>query len=210
MTGFPVPTISYQWKSGEDVVGTDSSTYTVVPGDAGKDITVNITATNAYGPATGTSDPTANVVGSSNANLTALALSTGSLSTTFDSATTSYNASVANTVASGYTVTPTKSDSNASFVQYLGASGTNLFTGALAVGANIIRTVVTAQDGTTTKTYTVTVTRASNPCAPKLCQTITFPRPANMLTTTADQLLSATSTSGLPMYYLLILPYARL
>jgi len=85
-------------------------------------------------------------------------------------------------------------------VQYLGASGATAFTGALVVGANIIRTVVTAQDGVTSKTYTVTVTRATA-CAPKLCQTITFPRPANMLTTSADQLLSATSTSGLTVVF---------
>ena len=45
------------------------------------------------------------------------------------------------------------------------------------------------------------VVTASNPCAPKLCQTITFTRPANMLTTTGDQLLSATSTSGLPVVF---------
>lgn len=96
------------------------------------------------------------------ATLSALALSAGTLSPTFSSGTTSYTASVANSVESGYTVTPTKSDSNATTVQYLGASGTTAFTGALAVGPNIIRTVVTAQDGTTTSTYTVTVTRLSN------------------------------------------------
>jgi tRNA threonylcarbamoyladenosine modification (KEOPS) complex Pcc1 subunit len=96
------------------------------------------------------------------ATLSALALSSGTLSPTFASGTTSYTASVANSVATGYTVTATKSESNATIVQYLGANGTTAFTGALAVGPNVIRTVVTAQDGTTSSTYTVTVTRLSN------------------------------------------------
>jgi len=96
------------------------------------------------------------------ATLSALALSSGTLSPTFASGTTSYTASVANSVATGYTVTATKSESNATIVQYLGANGTTAFTGALDVGPNVIRTVVTAQDGTTSSTYTVTVTRLSN------------------------------------------------
>jgi len=99
---------------------------------------------------------------SSVATLSNIALSSGTLSPTFDSATENYTASVANSVATGYTVTPTKSNGGASFVQYLGATGTTNFTGALAVGSNVIRTVVTASDGTTTKTYTVTVTRAGS------------------------------------------------
>jgi uncharacterized repeat protein (TIGR02543 family) len=67
---------------------------------------------------------------------------------------------VANSVATGFTVTATKSQSSATTNQYLGATGTTAFVGNLSVGANIIRTVVTAQDGTT-NTYTVTVTRAA-------------------------------------------------
>ena len=97
---------------------------------------------------------------SSDATLSNLTLSSGTLSPTFASATESYTASVSNTVSTGYTVTATKTNSGASVVQYLGATGTTAFTGALSVGANVIRTVVTAGDGTTTKTYTVTVTRA--------------------------------------------------
>jgi uncharacterized repeat protein (TIGR02543 family) len=96
------------------------------------------------------------------ATLSALALSSGTLSPTFASSTESYTTSVANSIATGYTVTATKSDSGATTVQYIGATGTTPFTGALAVGANVIRTVVTAADGTTIKTYTVTVTRAAS------------------------------------------------
>lgn len=96
------------------------------------------------------------------ATLSALTLSSGTLSPTFASGTTSYAALVANSVATGYTVTPTVTQANATVVQYLGSTGTTNFTGALSVGENVIRVVVTAQDGTTTSTYTITVTRASN------------------------------------------------
>jgi uncharacterized repeat protein (TIGR02543 family) len=99
--------------------------------------------------------------GSADATLTDLSLSSGTLSPVFASETSSYTASVANSVSTGFTVTPTKSQSAATTIQYLGATGTTVFAGNLSVGANIIRTVVTAQDGTTTNTYTVTVTRAA-------------------------------------------------
>jgi hypothetical protein len=114
------------------------------------------------GTTTNTYTVTVTRAGSNIATLSALALSSGTLSPTFASGTTSYTATVANSVATDYTVTPTKTESNATTIQYLGATGTNLFTGALAVGPNVIRTVVTAQDGTTTSIYTVTVTRLSN------------------------------------------------
>jgi uncharacterized repeat protein (TIGR02543 family) len=95
---------------------------------------------------------------SSNANLSALTLTARTLSPSFDAGTISYTASVKNSDSS-ITITATKSDSNATIIQYLGATGTTAFTGSLSAGANVIRTVVTAQDGTV-KTYTVTVTRA--------------------------------------------------
>ncbi|MDQ1233984.1 hypothetical protein QE450_001482 [Paenibacillus sp. SORGH_AS306] len=100
---------------------------------------------------------------STNANLSALSISSGTLSPTFASGTTSYTASVANATTS-LTVTPTVADSTAS-VKVNGVtvtSGTASGAIALAVGSNTITTVVTAQDGTTTKTYTITVTRAGS------------------------------------------------
>jgi len=60
--------------------------------------------------------PTSVISSSNNAALSRLALSTGTLSPVFASGTTTYTASVASTVATGYSVTPTKSDSNASVV----------------------------------------------------------------------------------------------
>ncbi|UUZ47827.1 cadherin-like beta sandwich domain-containing protein [Massilia sp. B-10] len=77
--------------------------------------------------------------------------------------TTSYTASVGNATTS-LTVTPTRSDANASIT----VNGVAVISGnasgaiALSVGSNTITTIVTAQDGTTTKTYTVTVTRAGS------------------------------------------------
>ena len=123
---------------------------------------VNIVVTAQDGTTTKTYTVTVTRAASAVATLSNLTLSSGTLSPAFASATESYSASVANSVATGYTVTPTKSNSDATTVQYLGATGTTAFTGALAVGPNVIRTVVTAQDGTTTKTYTVTVTRLSS------------------------------------------------
>ena len=99
------------------------------------------------------------------ATLSNLALSSGTLSPAFSSATENYTATVDNSVATGYAVTPTKTDAGANTVQYLGATGTTAFTGALNIGANVIRTVVTAADNVTTKTYTVTVTRPGSTVA---------------------------------------------
>ena len=99
------------------------------------------------------------IIASSNANLTSLVISSGTLSPIFDSSTVTYTATVASTLASGFSATATRNDLNASVVQFVGASGTTSFTGNLSAGENIIRTIVTAQNGTTIKTYTLTVTR---------------------------------------------------
>jgi hypothetical protein len=99
---------------------------------------------------------------SNNANLSNLVLSGGTLNPAFASGTTSYTADVANSVAS-ITVTPTASDTNAT----VRVNGTIVASGSasgainLNVGANTITIGVTAQDGVTTRTYTVTVTRAN-------------------------------------------------
>ena len=98
---------------------------------------------------------------SSNSDLSALSISSGTLSPAFANGTKSYTASVGHGVSS-ITVTPTVADSNATVT----VNGTTIASGNasgvinLNVGANIITVVVTAQDGATTSTYTVTVTRA--------------------------------------------------
>ena len=99
---------------------------------------------------------------STNADLSNLTLSAGVLSPVFAAATTSYTTNVANGINS-ITATPTSADVNSTITVNGNAvtSGTPSGAIALAVGPNVITTVVTAQDAVTTKTYTVTVTRAA-------------------------------------------------
>ncbi|MFN0130340.1 MAG: cadherin-like beta sandwich domain-containing protein [Verrucomicrobiales bacterium] len=96
------------------------------------------------------------------ANLADLVLSAGTLSPAFAAATTSYMASVSATTAS-VTVTPITADATAT-VQVNGvpvASGSASGAIALSVGSNLLTIAVTAEDGVTTKTYTVNVTRSA-------------------------------------------------
>ncbi len=102
-----------------------------------------------------------------NAYLTGLSLSAGSLSPEFLLETTSYAAGVANATDS-ITVTPTKSGTNASIeARVNGGSFSTVVSGSpsaalpLNVGANTVEVRVTAEDGVTTKTYIVAVTRAA-------------------------------------------------
>jgi hypothetical protein len=97
---------------------------------------------------------------SSDATLSNLIISSGTLTPAFASGTISYTDSVAHNMAS-ITVTPTVHESHATVT----VNGTTVASGSasgaitLSVGANPITVVITAQD-TTTKTYTVTVTGA--------------------------------------------------
>ena len=123
-------------------------------------VTIVVTAQNS---ATKTYTVTVTRAVSTNNNLSALALSSGTRSPAFAAGTTSYTASVSNATTS-LTVTPTMADASGSVT----VNGVTVTSGAasgaiaLNVGANTVTTVVTAQDGTTTKTYTVTVTRAAS------------------------------------------------
>jgi uncharacterized delta-60 repeat protein len=92
---------------------------------------------------------------STNADLSALTIDSGTLSPVFAAGTTDYTASVANSVTS-MTVTGSKADSTAT------VSANNGVSQALSVGANTITITVTAQDGTTVKNYVVNVTRAAS------------------------------------------------
>ena len=110
---------------------------------------------------------------SDDATLSDLALTDASdnaiaaLSPSFASDTTSYSATVANSV-SQITVAPTANDSNAD-IEYLDDSDATLtdadtstaaFDFDLDVGPNVVKVKVTAEDGTTTETYTVRIRRA--------------------------------------------------
>ena len=94
--------------------------------------------------------------GCTNASLSSLSISGATLVPAFSRSVTSYTTTVPNSTDS-VDVSATTSDGNASFTIN---GGTNA-TVALAVGDNTISIVVTAEDGTTTRTYTIVVTRAS-------------------------------------------------
>jgi autotransporter-associated beta strand protein len=98
------------------------------------------------------------IAASTNADLSDLVSSVGALTPTFDSGTLAYTASVPYP-ASSITVTPTAADPLAT-IKVKGvtvASGSDSGPISLIPGANIINTVVTAENAST-KTYTITVT----------------------------------------------------
>lgn len=98
---------------------------------------------------------------SSNANLSNLTVSSGTLSPVFSSGTTSYTLSVNNSVTA-VTLTPTAASTVASDIMvntFHVISGVESSAINLNVGINNVTIIVTAQD-TTTKSYTLTVTRA--------------------------------------------------
>src|SRR6266446_1763756 len=141
---------------------------TVSSGSASGSISLNVgsniittVVTAQDGITTKTYTLTVTRAGATNADLASLIPSSGSLTPAFASGTTNYSVSVSNTTAS-MTVTPTVADSNAAVKvnEVSVISGSPSAAISLAVGANIITTVVTAQDGITTNTYTLTATRA--------------------------------------------------
>ena len=113
--------------------------------------TVSASATDVAGN-TVTGSFTVTVIPSTNANLASLSLSGVVLQPAFDAAVTSYSAIVANSKTTT-TVTAAAADAGAS----VHVSPAN--PAALAVGNNVIDVGVLAQDGTTAKTYRVTVKR---------------------------------------------------
>ena len=129
-------------------VGSNVITVEVTAEDGNTAKTYTVTTTRAEPPST---DATLS-------NLTLSGINIGP----FDSATTEYNASVANDVDET-TVTPTANDGGASYVVKLGDEVDEDGTVELSAGANAVTVVVTAEDGKTTKTYTVTVNRDAPP-----------------------------------------------
>ena len=131
----------------------------VIPLSVGSNvITVDVTAEDGSTGQTYTINVTRAEPLSTDATLSGLVLSDGDFGT-FASGTTSYTADVASSVTE-ITVTPTVNHSEASYVIKLGGVTDADDTVSLAVGSNVITVVVTAEDGSTTRTYTVTVTRA--------------------------------------------------
>jgi len=133
---------------------------------------------------------------STDATLSNLVSSYGAFGQTFALGTTSYTQSVSNATSS-ITVTPTANQANATIT----VNGTTVSSGsasgslALNVGRNTITTVATAQDGTTTKTYTVAIIRAVAP------PTISYSGPNsytinNVISTLTPTAGGGASTSG--------------
>lgn len=117
------------------ITATDSTTGTGAPFTASKAYTVTIA--------------------SGNAGLSGLALSSGTLTPAFSTGTLAYTAQVANGVAS-VNVTPTLADTGATVTVNGNPPATAV---PLVIGTNTVTVVVTAPDGVTTKTYTITLTR---------------------------------------------------
>ncbi|MDB6117852.1 MAG: type sorting protein [Verrucomicrobiaceae bacterium] len=99
---------------------------------------------------------------SANTRLTSLTLNYGTLVPPFATGTTSYAVSVPYTVTS-VAVTPTKAQNGAS----IKVNGTTVVSGSastaisLAAGTTVVNTVVTAADGTSSRTYAITFTRSA-------------------------------------------------
>jgi hypothetical protein len=95
------------------------------------------------------------------ASLAVLSLSSGTISPTFDNSTLDYTAAVENSVAS-IAVTATPSSSTAKVAATMNSATIDLAKVSLSVAENPIKILVTAEDGSTTKTYTLKITRASS------------------------------------------------
>ncbi|MEQ1932693.1 MAG: choice-of-anchor D domain-containing protein, partial [Fimbriimonadaceae bacterium] len=156
-------TITFSVASGSPPAGLALSSAGILSGTPTQSGTFSITvrATDAYG-CTGTSTAYALLIKSNNADLSSLTLSYGTLAPGFVNNTVNYNASVP-FGKSTLTVTPLAAHASST----LTVNGTAVISGsasgtiALSEGANAITTIVTAQDGTTTKTYIVNVTRTT-------------------------------------------------
>jgi len=125
------------------------------------------TITGYHGASTGTGSVNIAVGSnnsiSNNANLNNLVLSSGSLNPVFNPSNLNYTVTVANSV-SNFELTPFSADPMATLtVNGIPVkSGSPSVSIALAAGNNTINTLVTAPDGTTTQSYSLTVIRLSN------------------------------------------------
>jgi len=135
-----------------------------------------------------------------NANLTALALNTSSLSPGFSPTVFSYTASVGAAVTS-LTVTPTIADSNATMT----VNGTAIASGstsspiALSYGNTAINIVVTAADQVAIQTYTISVSRAvSNPLTASYASSSSIPVNINGFTATGNSVNFALNYAPAP------------
>ena len=130
---------------------------------------------------------------STDASLSSLALSGVTLAPAFAAGTYAYTASVDNDVTEA-TITPTANDDGATYTIKLGGVTDADGTISLAVGDNVITVEVTAEDGSTAKAYTLTVTRAGPPLTASLDDTDTPRRPTTAPTPSPSSCGSARSS----------------
>ncbi|QAY65242.1 cadherin-like beta sandwich domain-containing protein [Paenibacillus protaetiae] len=130
----------------------------------------NITITVTSADHSSVTTYTVNIVrapASTNADLSDLGLSNGSLNPLFASGITAYTAEVDSDISS-ITVTPTAAEAHATMkVKVNGGAEAAVVSGTptvlpLNVGDNTLQVQVTAQDGTTVKTYSISVHRFSS------------------------------------------------
>ena len=159
---------AFTYTSSNTAVATISGNTVTIVGAGTSTITATQAANGLYTATTITATLTVAAI-SNNANLSNLIISSGTLSPSFASSTTSYTDNVSYPVST-VTVTPTVAQANATVqVQVNGGAYSTVSSGsasaalALNVGANTINVLVTAQDGSTTKNYTITVNRAAQP-----------------------------------------------
>ena len=130
----------------ELAVGDNTVSVVVTAADGQASKTYAVTVTRAAPPST-------------DATLSGLTLSEVNFGA-FDPATTGYAAAVGNDVEQTTVTARTNDEAATHMVQLDGVPDTD-GTVALAVGENVISVAVTAEDGQTTMTYTVAVTRAA-------------------------------------------------
>ena len=145
-------------------VGSNVITIEVTAEDGNAAKTYKVTITRA--------EPDSEPEVSTDATLSGLTLS-GIDFGAFNSATTGYTASVANDVTQT-TVTPTANDGGATYEIKLSGVTDDDRVVPLAVGSNVITVEVTAEDGNTARTYTVTVTRAAPPSSDATLKSLTL------------------------------------
>jgi len=147
-----------------EISGTTGETYVLQDDDMGKSLIFEVTPENAVetiGSAVMSSPfgPVAMPLYSDNANLSNLSASGVTLTPAFNSTTTSYTANVANSNSS--TTTSAVSSDDFATISINDVEGSTKLI-ALNVGSNVITVEVTAEDGVTTKTYTITINRAAS------------------------------------------------
>ena len=167
----PAAITGYQYRRAESSAGLvaanwdsagNTTTFTVTGLTGGTTYQFQVRALNGVTPggAASNEDSATTRALSSDASLSSLVISQGTLSPEFAAAKTTYTATVGNGVGS-LDVTPTAANSNATIAANESGvtSGSPSEAIALTVGANTIQVVVTAEDGTKA-TYTITVTRS--------------------------------------------------